>query len=382
MCYKNNNMSDLRSAFRALRAAPVVTFVVVLSLACGIGANTAIFSVVHTLLLRTLPVTQPDRLVALAPNSLSERWSNHAWTEIHARRNALFDDALAFSSTRFNLSPRGPSDHVDGLLASGRYFEMLGVQPVIGRIFTEEDDREDGGRHGPVALLSYAFWQQRFGGASVIGRTLQIERVAYTIVGVMPPAFFGLEVGRTFDVAVPLNTDRLISRENSFLDRYGVGWLRIFARLKEGQSVAAAEQAFRGVQPQIREATRNPREHPAFREQHLKAPFQISSAAIGASTMRGAYRQPVLVSMAVVVLVLLIACANIANLFLARAAARRHEFGVRRALGASRWRLARQQVAETGLLAAAGALAGLVIAHWGSRLLIRQLSTQWAPACF
>ena len=301
MCYKNNNMSDLRSAFRALRAAPVVTFVVVLSLACGIGANTAIFSVVHTLLLRTLPVTQPDRLVALAPNSLSERWSNHAWTEIHARRNALFDDALAFSSTRFNLSPRGPSDHVDGLLASGRYFEMLGVQPVIGRIFTEEDDREDGGRHGPVALLSYAFWQQRFGGASVIGRTLQIERVAYTIVGVMPPAFFGLEVGRTFDVAVPLNTDRLISRENSFLDRYGVGWLRIFARLKEGQSVAAAEQAFRGVQPQIREATRNPREHPAFREQHLKAPFQISSAAIGASTMRGAYRQPVLVSMAFVV---------------------------------------------------------------------------------
>ncbi|MGH9160120.1 MAG: ABC transporter permease [Vicinamibacteraceae bacterium] len=316
-------------------------------------------------------------MISVRPNDLNASWSYPAWIEIHARRHVLFADALAFQSARFNLSPRGRTDFVDGLMASGSYFDVLGVSPLLGRTFTDEDDRDGGGPDGPVAVLGYDFWQRRFGGApDVIGRTLLVERVAFTVVGVMPRGFFGVEVGRTFDVAVPIGTDRLINGENAALDRYGTSWLRVIARLKEGQTLAAAEQGFRGVQPQIREASRDPEAPAAFRDTHLASPFQLESAALGTSFVRTAYRQPILIVMAVVGLVLLIACANIANLFLARAAARRHELSVRLALGASRWRLARPLVVEILLLAGVGALAGLVLAQWGSRLLVHQLSTQ------
>jgi putative ABC transport system permease protein len=370
-------MNELRHALRALRATPVVTAVVIVSLALGIGANTAIFSLVDSLLLRQLAVERPAQLVSLEPWDRVTVWSYPAWKEIHARRHALFADALAFRTTRFNLSPRGQTDYVDALMASGNYFDVLGVSPLLGRTFTDEDDRNGGGQHGPVAVLSYDFWQQRFGGATdVIGRTLLVERVPFTVVGVMPRGFFGAEVGRTFDVAVPIAADRLISGKNTALDRYGSSWLRVVARLKDGQAPAAAEQAFRGVQPQIREATRDPQTPAAFRDAYLAQPFQVTPAAAGTSLMRSTYRQPVLVAMTVVALVLLIACANITNLFLARAAARQHELSVRLALGASRWRLARQLLVEILLLSGAGALAGLWIAHWGSRLLVRQLSTQ------
>ena len=152
-------------------------------------------------------------------------------------------------------------------MASGNYFEVLGVSPLLGRTFTDEDDRDGGGQHGAVAVLSYDFWQQRFGGtADVIGRTLVVERVPFTVVGVMRRGFFGAEVGRTFDVAVPIAADRLISGKNTALDRYGSSWLRVVARLRDGQTRAAAEQAFRGVQPQIRESTRNPQTPAVFRD--------------------------------------------------------------------------------------------------------------------
>jgi predicted permease len=369
-------MSELRSALRALRATPVVTLVVILSLAFGIGANTAIFSLVDSLLLRSLPVNRPDLLVSLEPNDLSTSWSTPAWREIFARRHDLFADALAFRSTRFNLSPRGQTDFVDGLLASVNYFNVLGVSPVLGRTFNEEDDRIGGGPGGAVAVLGHAFWQQRFSGsADVLGRTIVLERVPFTIVGVMPASFSGVEVGRTFDVAVPLEADRLINGKNTALDRYGVSWLRVLARLREGQTLTAAEQAFRGVQPQILEATRNPNA-PAVRDARPPRPFTVTSAAVGTSAMRTTYRQPMIVVMTVVALVLLIACANIANLFLARANARRGELSVRLALGASRRRLAGQLLIEILLLCGAGALAGVWIAQWGSQLLVNQLSTQ------
>jgi hypothetical protein len=275
-------MSDLQLAVRALRATPVITLVVILSLAFGIGPNTAIFSLVDSLLLRALPVERPERLVSVEPNARSVWWNHPAWKEIRARRHDLFADALAFRTTRFNLSPRGPSDYVDGLMASGGFFDVLGVRAMLGRAFTEDDDRDGAGPHGPVAVLGYEFWRERFDGrADVIGRTLVVDRVPFTIVGVMPRGFFGAEVGRKFDVAVPIGTDRAIRGANTALDRAGVSWLRVLARLKDGQTLASAEQAFRGVQALIREASRNPDAPAAFREAHYSEPFRLEPAVMG-----------------------------------------------------------------------------------------------------
>ena len=191
-------MQDLGYGWRTLRATPVVSAVAILSLALGIGANTAIFSVVDTLLLRPLPVEAPHQLAILGNESgRRTAWTNPIWEQFRNRRD-LVDGAFAVSSTRFNLAMRGESEFVDGLWASGKMFHVLGVPAILGRTFTDEDDRPGGGPDGPVAVISYAFWQRRFGGAAdAIGRSLTIERVPYTIVGVTPPRFFGVDVGRT-----------------------------------------------------------------------------------------------------------------------------------------------------------------------------------------
>ena len=373
-------MTDLRLAVRSMRAAPVVTLVVVLSVALGVGPNTAIFSIVNGLLLRALPVEGADRLVILSrgPEVGGSPWPNPVWEHLRDHHADVFQATFAFSrrTGRFDLAQGGRTDFVDGIYASGGYFDALRVQPILGRSFTAEDDRRGGGPYGAVAVISYALWQQRFGGAAdVVGRTHTIDRVPFTIVGVMPPEFFGTEVGSRPDVILPLGTEPLLRGRDSQLDRTTTSSLLVMARLKDGQTVEAAEDTLRGVQPEIREATR-PADAPAeSRARHLAAPFTVQPAAGGTSAMRARYRQPVLAIMAVVALVLLIACANVANLFLARASARRREFSVRLALGASRWRLARGQLVEALLLAVLGSVAGLLIARWASDLLVRQLST-------
>jgi putative ABC transport system permease protein len=371
-------VNDFRLAVRTMRATPVVTLVVILSLALGIGANTAMFSIVNSLLLRALPVERADRLVLLLSNPpINPSWSNPVWEEIRDHHADLFQETFAFSrrTTRFNLAQGGQTDFVDGVYASGEYFDALRVPPMLGRSFTAEDDRRGGGPNGPVAVISYSLWERRFGGSpDVIGKTQTIDRVPFTIIGVMPPDFFGTEVGTRSDVILPIGTEPLMRGRDSLLDR--ASWLLVMARLKDDQTVESAEQALRGIQPQIREATMPSNASAETRARHLATSFGVQSAAGGTSVMRARYRQPILAIMTVVALVLLIACANVANLFLARASARRHEFSVRLALGASRWRLARQQLVEALLLAASGGAGGVVIARWASNLLVRQLSTQ------
>jgi len=250
-------------------------------------------------------------------------------------------------------------------------FETLGVRAILGRTFTTVDDRRGGGPDGAVAVLSYDFWQRRFGGAvDAVGRTLSVERVPFTVIGVTPPDFFGPQVGRAFDVAIPIGDEPIIKGPESLLDGRSTWWLSIMARLKPDQSIDNANAALRAAQPAIREATA-----PGWNG-YLTDSFTLAAATTGESPLRQRYERPLIVVLTIVALVLVIACANIASLLLARATARRHEFSVRRALGASRWRLARQLVAESAVLSTAGAVAGLAVARWGSQLLVQQLSTR------
>ncbi len=372
---------DVRYAVRMFAAHRSFTLVVVLTLALGIGANTAIFSILDNLMLRRLPVKDPDRLAMLVTTdgaSQQGTWSYPIWEQIRQHSDA-FDGVFAWSrfDAQFNITRGGESQFVEGVWASGNAFATLGVPAILGRTFTPADDERGGGADGPVTVISYAFWQRYFGGApDVIGRTLLLEHTPFTIVGVTPAYFFGLTAGRAFDVAVPFGTDPLLRGvKESRLDRRTSWWLAVMVRLKPGQTLQEGTTAVRALQPEIREATRPPQLRSDRANDYLGRPFELSAAAAGRSSLRSQYERPLLVMMTVVALVLLIACANIANLMLARATARGHEWSVRLALGASRGRLARQQLTESLLLAVMGAAAGLLVAQWGSEWLVRQLST-------
>jgi len=359
---------DLRFAFRMCARNPVFSAIVILTLALGIGANTAIFSLIDSLMLRRLPVKDPRELVLLSTQQGVGTWSYPVWDQI--RRRQLFEDVAAWSRTRFDLASRGETQFVDGLWASGSFFETLGVPALIGRTFSDIDDHRGGGPDGRVAVISHRFWRRYFGGAAdVISRTLTLDGVPFTIIGVTPPAFFGMEVGRTFDVAAPLETNA--GPRGAF-----VRWLTLVGRLKPGDTLDAVAASVRGIQPQIRSETLPAKTSPAARAQYLKDDFALAPAATGRSELRRQYERPLLAIMVVVGLVLVVACANIANLLLARATARRHELSVRLALGASRWRLARQVLVESLVLAAAGAVLGIIIASLGSRALVRELARQ------
>ncbi|HEY3044844.1 MAG TPA: ABC transporter permease [Vicinamibacterales bacterium] len=376
---------DFAYAIRSLRRTPVFSAVLILTLALGIGANTAIFSIVNSLLLRALPVAEPHRLVIVSAPSADSRgntpaWTNAIWEQIRQRAATMFDGAVAWGflspNERLSLSQGGgESQPIDALFVSGEFFPELGVPALIGRTFTSSDDVRGAGPDGPVTIISYALWQRRYGGdASVLGTPLVVERIPFTIVGVTPPEFFGPEVGRTFDIALPINAEPLIRGKDSGIDGTYY-WLSVMVRLKSGQSLSEATALLRGVQPQIREAAMPAALLPQFRDRFLPEPFSLVSAASGTSQLRQRYQQPLLAILVVVALVLIIACANIANLLLARTSARQHELSVRIALGASGARIARQMLVESLVLAGAGAAVGLALSLWAGRALVAQLST-------
>ena len=368
-------MADIRDGYRALRATPIVTIVAILSLALGIGANTAIFSILNSLLLRSLPVKDPQELAIVGFDQSRDSWTNPIWEQIRDRAS-LFAGAAAWAGGRSNTARSGQTEFVQSMYVTGRFFDVFGVPPILGRTINEADDKRGGGADGPVAVISYDYWQQRFGGAAeAVGKPLLLEGVTFTVVGVTPPGFFGPEVGEKFQVAVPLACEALIRGRDSILDERSAWWLTVIVRRRPDQSLQAATAALRGVQPQIREATIPPRMRTADLPDYLKEPFGLWPAASGASYLRYRYQRPLTTIMVVVGLVLLIACANIGNLLLARANTRRHELSIRRALGASRLRIARLLLTESLLLSSCGAVLGLLFAQWGSRFLVRQLST-------
>jgi putative ABC transport system permease protein len=369
-------MTDLRDAFRALRATPVVSTVAILSLALGIGANTAIFSIVNALMLRVLPVQEPQRLVQVLTGPQRTSFSNPLWEALRDREDQVFAGAFAYSMQRFNLARGGESKPVNGIMASGRFFDVLGVPAILGRTFTAAEDAPEAADRS-VAVISHAFWRRHYAGAAdVIGKTLELDRVPFTIIGVTPPDFQGVDQGTSYDVVIPLANEPLIrGAGESAMKQRTWWWMRVIARLKPGDSIEHATAALRGIQPQLREATLPVETYrPQDLPNYLKDQFVLRPAANGPNNLGRTYRQPLLIIMVVVALVLLIACANIANLLLARANGRRHELCVRVALGASRWRIARQLLAESALLSLSGAVLGLLFARWGARLLVTELS--------
>lgn len=376
---------DLRYGVRALRHSPGFAAVALLSLALGIGANTAIFQLLDSVRLRMLPVSNPQELAEVQLTNKHGRMGNffnwHSmltyaqWEQLRDRHEA-FSGVFASAPDQFNLAPRGEVHLVPGMWVSGDLFNVLGVQPILGRTFTAADDQHGCGA-GPGAVVSYSFWQRELGGdASAIGRKLTIDYHPVEVLGVTPPSFFGLDVGHSFDLALPICSQPVLGGEDNYLDARYDWWLTVMGRLKPGWTLERASAYLGTISPGIFQATLPP----GYDSDHIKKYLAFKLAAYpagsGISQFREGASSPLGLLLAITGLVLLIACANLANLMLARASAREREIAVRLALGASRGRLIRQLLAESFLVALAGAAAGLFLARTLASFMVSFLSTQ------
>ncbi len=388
---------DLRYGMRMLAKAPGFTLVAVLTLALGIGANTAIFSVLDSVLLRSLPVAHPEELAVLTnPDEHGTHFGSQtgdrsllAYSEFEYLRdqNQVFSKMFAADSTLQELevtvggsSHYGQKETARVRLVSGDYFDTLEVRPAAGKAFTSDVDRARGS--SPIAVISYTFWKQRFGlKPAALGQTIQIRDKAFEIVGVTPPEFFGETVGEAPDIWVPMMMEQTIYPGKDYLSPTTQGilnqymWLQVIGRLKPGvtfdQAKASVNVAFKNML-ESKIGTLSASDRRAGLDQRI----DLQPGARGSSTLHGRLGQPLKLLMVLVGLVLLIACANVANLLLTRGASRQKEFAMRLAMGAGQWRLIRQLLTEALLLAVLGGIAGIVLAQWADVLLLRMISAE------
>jgi len=378
--YVENLLQDTRYGLRQFRRSPGFAAAAVITLALGIGANTAIFTLLDAILLRLVPVQHAEQLYQVRrsgtgePDRLTGAFTNTLWQNLRQRQD-VFSAMAAWGMTDFNLPRGGAVEHAQGLWVSGDYFGTLEVPPALGRLITPDDDR----RGCPsIAVLSYDFWQEHYAGAAnAIGSTISLDSHPFEIVGVTPAGFHGLDVGVKFDVASPICATALFDgTTNSRLDDRSSWWLTIIGRIKPDISRQQMNARLAVIAPQVFAASLPQDWDAESQKTFLRTGLMGTPAATGISfTLREQFRQPLLILMGVVGVVLLIACANVAALMLARAVRQSPEISVRLALGATRMRLIRELLTQSVILSLAGAAGGVLLAYWGTQLLVRNFST-------
>jgi putative ABC transport system permease protein len=356
-------LQDIRLALRTLRRSPGFAAAAIVTLALGIGANTAIFSVVYAVLLRPLPYAKPDQLVAVAGvvPQMRARFPSMAMRardfDAYRRSNSVFSGMSALRSQDFNLTGAGEPERLYGARVSANFFSILGVQPERGRTFVPEED--DSGRDH-VVVISHALWARRFGAdPGVLNRTVSLDGQSYVVIGILPEGFLfptGKQLHPMVEFGPRVDVWKPMAFSSADLQRLGNWAYGCMARLKPGVSLTQAHENLNAIAATI-----------PFPDGRMTAQTQIVPLA---TVFSGKVRQGLLVLLGSVALLLLIACVNLANLLLARMSARGREFATRAALGASRWRLVRQLLTETSVIASMGATAGVLIAYWGTRLLV------------
>jgi putative ABC transport system permease protein len=376
-----NLWKDITFGLRMLSKSPGFTAIAVITLALGIGANTAIFSLMNQILLRQLPVENPGELVILrAPGPATGHISSDGdSTESFSYpiykglrdNNSVFSGILARYTFSASVANHGQTDRATGELVSGNYFGVLGVQPAVGRVFTPDDDRVPGAQ--PVVVLSYPYWTRHFGGdPTVLNKVLLINNVEMTVVGVSPPGFFGVQVGQTPDIFVPMMMTAQMTLSGETLDGWNDYWIKVLARRKPGVSEKQAEAGINTVYrplleeqlPLIKSGWNEDK-----RQKFLNKKISLSPGARGRTVLQRDSGSQIITLFVMVALVLLIACTNVANLLLARGASRQREFAIRTAMGASRGRMIRQLLAESLLCALGGGVLGILLGTWLMRIL-------------